>query len=195
MIKRLPFVLLLLSFAAWARAEDSFTKGLSAADFQSAGLSKLTPDELARLDALISGNRAGAVARATEETKKAVTETVRQQERAAAKKESAASAFIDRFKVVLKPGTEIDYTTLDATLPPGYSGWQKGQVFTLTNGQQWVVVEDGGDYETPTGRPTSVRIVPGSMGSFFMEIDHGGRVRVRFRGTINPPQEPAAPAR
>ncbi len=190
MIKRLPIVLL-LACAAWARAEDSFTKGLSAADFQAAGLSKLSPEELARLDALIAGNQAGAVAKATEETKKAVTETVRKEERAAAKKESATAALIDKFKVVLKPGTEIDYTTLDATLPAGYSGWEKGQVFTLTNGQQWAAVEEGGDYETPTGKPVAVRIVPGSMGSFFMEIEHGGRVRVKFRGTINVPQEPA----
>lgn len=191
MMKRLLPIVLFLACAAWARAEDSFTRGLSPADFQAAGLSKLSPEELARLDALVAGNREGAVARATEETKKAVTETVRKEERAAAKKESAAAALVDRFKVVLKPGTEIDYTTLDATLPAGYSGWEKGQVLTLTNGQQWTVVQDGGDYETPTGKPVPVRIVPGSMGSFFMEIEHGGRVRVRFRGTINVPQEPA----
>jgi len=191
MMKRLLPIVLLLACAAWARAEDSFTRGLSPADFQAAGLSKLSPEELARLDALVAGNREGAVARATEETKKAVTETVRKEERAAAKKESAAAALVDRFKVVLKPGTEIDYTTLDATLPAGYSGWEKGQVLTLTNGQQWTVVQDGGDYETPTGKPVPVRIVPGSMGSFFMEIEHGGRVRVRFRGTINVPTEPA----
>ena len=188
MPKRL-LLALLLAVAVKARAEESFTKGLSPDDFQAAGLSKLTPDELARLDLLVRGKQAGAVAKATEETKKAVTLTVREEERAAAKKEAAKASFIDKFKVVLKPGTEVDYTPLDATLPAGYSGWEKGTVLTLTNGQQWTCVQDGGDYETPTGKPVNVRIVPGSMGSFFMEIEHGGRVRVKFRGNVNLPPD------
>ena len=45
-------------------------------------------------------------------------------------------------KVVLKPGTEIEYTTLDAVLARPFDGWQNGTVFTLTNGQRWVVTDD-----------------------------------------------------
>jgi hypothetical protein len=198
MIKRLTLVLA-LTCAVSARADDSFTQGLSPADFQAAGLGKLTAGELARLDALVRGQQAGAVTKATEETQKKVEVAVRAQvqaeDRASARKEAASPSFIDKFKVVLKPGTEVDYTTLDAALIPGYSGWRKGTVLTLTNGQQWVVTEDGQDYETPTGKPVPVRILPGSMGSFFMEIEKGGRMRVKFRGNVSVPQESPPAAR
>jgi len=193
MIHRMALALALV-FAASARAQESFTKGLSPADFQAAGLSKLSPDELARLDALVRGQQAGAVSKATEETTKKVEATVREkvqaEDRAAAAKQASAG-LIDRVKVILKPGTEIDYTTLDAVLIPGFSGWRTGSVLTLTNGQQWTVVEKGEDYETPTGKPVHVRIAPGSMGSFFMEIEDGGRVRVKFRGNVTPAQPDA----
>ena len=192
MIKRLLLVLVLFS-AVLARADDSFTKSLDPADFKAAGLGKLTPEEIARLDALILAHQAGAVQKAAEDTKKAVTATVREEERAAAKKEAASGGFIDKMKVILKPGTQIDYTTLDAMLPAGYSGWTKGQVLTLTNGQRWLVIDDGGDYDPPSGKPVHVRIVPGSLGSFFMEIENSSRVRVRFYGNV-PTPEAAPPA-
>ena len=192
MIKRLLLVLVLFS-AVLARADDSFTKSLDPADFKAAGLGKLTPEEIARLDALILAHQAGAVQKAAEETKKAVTLTVREEERAAAKKEAASAGFIDKMKVILKPGTEVDYTTLDAMLPAGYSGWTKGQVLTLTNGQRWLVIDDGGDYDPPSGKPVHVRIVPGALGSFFMEIENSSRVRVRFYGNV-PTPEAAPPA-
>jgi hypothetical protein len=191
MIKRILLVLALAG-AVSARAGDSFTQGIAPADFQAAGLGKLTPDELAKLDALVLARQAGAAQKAAEDTRKAVTETVRAEERAAARKEASSSGFLDRMKVVLKPGTEIDYTTLDAMLPAGYSGWSKGQVLTLTNGQRWLVTDSGGDYEPPTGKPVHVRIVPGAMGSFFMEVEGGTRVRVRFYG--NAPEAAGAPS-
>ncbi len=189
MTPRSLILALALMLAVSARAQDSFTRSLPLADFQAAGLGKLSPDELSRLDALVRGRQAGAVSKATEETTRKVEATVREQVHAedrAAAQGQASAGIIDRMKVILKPGTEVDYTTLDAMIPSGYSGWHTGSVFTLTNGQQWTVTESGEDYTTPTGRPVRVKIIPGSMGSFFMEIEGAGRVRVKFRGNVNP---------
>ena len=188
MIRRLLIAIALVGAVA-VRADDSFSKSLSAEDFKAAGLDKLSPGELSRLDALVRGQQAGAVIKATQETQVKVEAKVREQvqaeDRAAAQKQ-ASTGLIDRVKVLLKPGTEIDYTTLDATLPPGYSGWHRGSLLTLTNGQQWVVTETGSDYTNPTGKPVHVRIVPSTMGGFFMEIEGGGRVRVKFLGNLAP---------
>jgi len=193
MFARLLLTLALLSAAA-ARADDSFTKGLSAEDFQSAGLGKLTPDELARLDALVRGAKAGAATKAAEETAKAVTAKVTQQVRQQVqeenrKAEASSPGIVERMKVILKPGTEIDYTTLDATLVPGFDGYRSGTVLMLTNGQMWVVTGTDSDYVTPTNKPVHVRIVPGSMGSFFMEIEGSGRPRVKYLGSTTPSAE------
>jgi hypothetical protein len=194
------FARLLLIFAALCagavRADDSFTRGLSPEDFQAAGLGKLTPEELARLDALVRGEKVGAAAKAAEETTKAVTDKVSQQVRQQVqeenrKAEAASPGIVERMRVVLKPGTEIDYTTLDATLVPGFSGYRTGTVLMLTNGQMWVVTGTDGDYVTPTNKPVHVRIVPGSMGSFFMEIEGSGRPRVKYLGSTTPSAEAA----
>lgn len=192
MTPRLPFVLLLLACVPAASADDSFTGALSPADFQAAGLGKLTPDELAKLDLLVRSQQSGAVAKATAETTQKVATTVRAQVQAEDRKESAG--FIDKMKVMLKPGTEIGYTTLDSTLVAIHeiNFGKGGAVFTLANGQMWRT-DDDDDWPSLTGKPVHVRIIPGSMGSFFMDIERGGRPRVRFAGTTAPAPA-AAPA-
>jgi hypothetical protein len=195
------------------RADDavSFSKTLTPAEFAAAGLDKLTPEQRAELDALVRARQSGAVARAKEETAKVVTDTVRAQttqevtkavteqvrtetaKKVAAQKAASAS-LIDRMKVVLRPGTEIEYATLDATLAGPFHGWEKGRIFTLTNGQRWVVTDDERYWAPDSGKPVHVHITPGILGSFFMEIEDGGRPRVRFLGNINPPRPTPTPS-
>jgi hypothetical protein len=181
-----------LAFIAAGRlSADTFSQGLSPADFAAAGLSKLTPDELARLDALVAGKQAGAVETARKETTTQVTATVREQVKAeyqeAARK---TQGIIERMSVVLKPGTEIQYTTLDSTIDPPFDGWFKGKVIELSNGQRWACTDSDEYYGTRTTKPVHVRIEPGSMGSFFMEVEGFGRLRVKYIGS-SPSQTPA----
>jgi hypothetical protein len=179
--------ILALSCATTALGDDaSFTKSLPPQDFSAAGLDKLTPAELNALDALVHARQAGAVAVAKDETAKEVENTVRvrvQAEDQKSEEKKASAGFIDRMKVMLKPGTEIGYTTLDSTILLPYDGYEVGTVFTLSNGQRWQVL-DSSDYEGAAKEPVPVHIVPGSMGSFFMEIERGGRPRVKFVGNV-----------
>jgi len=196
MLPRLTLILAVLCAGA-ARADDSFTKGLSPEDFKAAGLDKLTPEELARLDALVHGEKAGAAAKAAEDTAKTVTAKVSQQVRQEVQEETrkeeqakgSPTGIVERMRVILRPGTEIDYTTLDATLVPGFHGYRTGTVLMLTNGQMWVVTGTDSDYVTPSDKAVHVRIVPGSMGSFFMEIEGSGRPRVKYLGSTTPSGE------
>jgi len=193
MMSRLTLVLA-LACAASARADDSFTKALSPADFQAAGLGKLTPDELAKLDLLVRGQQTGAVAKATQETTQKVAATVREQVQAEDRKKQSAG-FLEKMKVMLKPGTEIEYTTLDSTLVDvtEIDFGRGGAVFTLANGQLWRTAVDD-TWPSTRGRTIHVRVIPGSMGGFFMEIEHGGRPKVKFVGSTAPtrPDAPAA---
>jgi hypothetical protein len=211
MLPRLSLILA-VACAATAYGQDSFTKSLSPADFQAAGLNKLTPEELAALDALVLGRQTGAVAKAKEETKiettKVVTEQVRQQvtqqvtlqvtqkvkaeDQQAEQKKPMSTEIIEKLKVVLKPGTQIEYTTLDAEILPPFNGWEKGTVFTLTNGQRWVVTDDGQYWSPRKTTPVHARIEPGALSAFFMEIDKGGRPRVKFLDNV-PVAAPAQP--
>ncbi|HEY5228385.1 MAG TPA: hypothetical protein VIJ19_07565 [Opitutaceae bacterium] len=188
--------ILFLACVSPALADDSFTKSLSPQDFAAAGLGKLTPAELAALDSLVHGSQAGAVAVAKDQTAKEVAQTVRIQVQAEDKKEAQkkeSAGFFDRLKVTLRPGTEVQYTTLDAAILPPFDGFEKGTILTLDNGQRWAVVDDSSDYRNPAKKPVHVHIYPGSMGSFFMEIEGGGRPRVKFVSNVLTFQAPKAP--
>jgi hypothetical protein len=178
---------LALAFVTPAFADEPFTKTLTPQDFAAAGLGKLTPEELATLDSLVHASQSGAVAVAKDQTAKEVAQTVRVQVQAEDKKaeeKKASTGFFDRFKVTLKPGTEIEYTSLDAAILPPFDGYEKGTVLTLDNGQRWVVTDDSSDYRNPVKKPVPVHIYPGSMGSFFMDIQGSGRARVKFLSSI-----------
>jgi hypothetical protein len=193
-MKPLLYLVLALASVSAARADDSFTKALSPADFQSAGLGKLTPEELARLDLLVRSRETGEVAKATADTAQKVAASVREQVQAEDKKQQSAG-FLEKWKVRLRPGTEIEYSTLDSAIVDIHeSNFGKGgAVFTLANGQRWRTDEDD-DWPSTKAGPVKVHIIPGSMGSFFMEIEHGGRPRVKFIGTTAPAQPAPAAA-
>ncbi|HZZ20854.1 MAG TPA: hypothetical protein VFE25_15880 [Opitutaceae bacterium] len=178
---------LALALVTPAFAEETFTKTLSPQDFAAAGLGKLTPDELATLDHLVHASQSGAVAVAKDQTAKEVAQTVRVQVQAEDKKEAekkASVGFFDRFKVTLKPGTEVEYTTLEANIVLPFDGYDRGTILTLDNGQRWAVVDNTSDYRGKVTKPVHVRITPGSMGSFFMEIEGSGRPRVKFVSNV-----------
>lgn len=169
---------------ATARAQEKFSQAVRPEEFVAAGLSKLSPEERARLDALVEAYKSGALAaaraevataaaaRATAEQKaaKAEAEVVATKAAAAAKSKPAGEGFLAKAKVLLTPGTEVEYETVQTKLLGEFRGWQTGTVFNLENGQRWRV--ESGSYTTPpeTG-PLKVRIVPGLMGSFFLEIE------------------------
>lgn len=179
-------------------AEPPFTRQLSPEDFASAGLKELTPAERERLDALIarrkrrpfpseSGKQAGPKR----------TSSRRDQGRRAAAKAAALAALPKPTpapaapaapragwlsKVTLKPGTAVEYETVETALVGDFSGWSVGTLFTLSNGQRWRVVN--GSYVAPKdSTPRKVRIVPGVLGSFFLDIEGiRSRPKVAFAG-------------
>lgn len=174
-------------------AEPPFSQAVPAPDFAAAGLGKLSPEELARLDALVRAYQSGALARARREaaaaSARAAAAEAKAAEAAARAKTTPPSApataagdkpdtsLLARAKVLLTPGTKIEYATIESRLAGDFRGWDGRTVFTLENGQRWQA--QGGDpYVTPAVRSPAVKIVPGAMGSFFLHVE-GVRPRVR----------------
>jgi hypothetical protein len=162
------FVLLLVVTIGDAK---EFSHSLTPEEFAAAGLNKLTADQLARLDALVGKKEAVVVSRVQAEAAAKQTET------AAAPRPSLLS----RMKVVLTPGTEINYESVETNLVGSFRGYGPGTLLTLANNQEWRVVE--GSYWVPAkhaDRPRKVVIEPGVLGSFFLRIEEGGRPKVKF---------------
>jgi hypothetical protein len=156
-----------------AFADTEFSKTLTPEEFSAAGLAKLNADELARLNALIEAQRSSSAEKARREAKG---------QRPVTEKEGG---LLDRLRVVLAPGTAIEYATVETQLTGSFRGYEPGSVLTLANGQRWRVVE--GSYWAPAKDANKVRkveIVPGVLGSFFLRIDDGGRPKVTLVGPV-----------
>jgi hypothetical protein len=167
-------------------AEREFSKTLSSDDFMAAGLAKLTPAEIARLDALVRGHQGGAGVAPQERATAAGEE--REAEKRGAEAGLAAAAekaakpeggLLARAKVRLAAGTEVEYETVESRIVGEFRGWESRTVFTLENGQRWQV--DGTQpYVMPPVHGPAVRITPGLMGSYWMTIE-GVRTRAKVR--------------
>lgn len=185
-------ILGLLAVTGWTwplrAAEPTFSGSLRADEFSSAGLEKLTPAERARLDALVRSYQQGTLEAARQQAVAAQVAKQAAEERAA-KAEAAAKArekrseepsLLAKAKVLLTPGTEIEYTTVESRLVGDFQGWQRGTTFRLENGQRWQVT-DGDEYVHPRITAPAAKIVPGLLGSFWLVVDGATRkVKVRL---------------
>ncbi len=198
------------------RAQDNkFSQEVRAGDFTAAGLNKLSPEELARLDQLVQAYKSGALAAAKREAEEAASAKAAAEARAAKAEADAKAAqareavavqkveetkraakpteaktekesgnvvtnLLSRAKVVLTPGTEIEYETVSTRLLSDFQGWHAGTVFVLENGQRWQVVSNESYVTPPEKGPKAVKIIPGAFGTFFLEIE-GVRVKPRIK--------------
>ncbi len=173
-----------------ARAQEKFSQAVRPEDLAAAGLTKLSPEEWARLDALVEAYKSGvmaaaraevaaaAAARAVAEKKAAKAEAGVVATKAAAAAKPAGEGFLAKAKVLLSPGTEIEYETVESRIVGDFSGWEGRAVLTLQNGQRWQIA-NGGTYTTPVLPSPNVKIVPANFGGFWMTIEGvANRVKV-----------------
>lgn len=184
--------------AVGLEAGRKFIDRLNASERAAIGLDAMTPEQMAALEAAVQRFAADlkheTVSSERQEARLALTEemnrrdellTQTRQELEATKstlkaRDSAAKeSLLERAKVFLRPGTEVEYTNLESRLVKPFNGWRPGTLFQLESGQVWQVVE--GEYWVPT-QPAGkkVAVVPGKFGSFFLEIE-GVRQRAKVK--------------
>lgn len=192
--------------ATRAADEVKFSTTVPAGDFSAAGLAKLTPAELARLDALVRDFKSGALeqarrdaavaaeARVQAEAKAARAEADAQAARADARAKAQAAetavknaekvaekkaekSLLARAKVLLTPGTEIEYSTVESRIVGEFRGWEGRTSFRLENGQRWQTAGES-TYVSPPLMNPAMKIVPGVLGSFWMTVE-GIKPRVK----------------
>ena len=185
--------------ASLGAADDNFSKAIPAGDFSAAGLAKLSAAELARLDALVRDFKSGALEAARREatvaaegrvkaeanaaraeaemraTKTAAEAKARAAEEAAAKK--SETSLLAKARVLLTPGTQIDYTTVESRIVGEFRGWAGRTIFTLENGQRWQSAGEG-SYYSPLVLSPAVKIAPGVLGTFWLTVE-GVKSRVK----------------
>ncbi|MDB6127076.1 MAG: hypothetical protein JWM35_972 [Verrucomicrobia bacterium] len=156
------------------RAEESFSKAIRPEDFRAAELDKLSPEALARLDGLVQAYKSGAVAMAraeAEERAAAAERMAREQQREQEKAAKASTpGFFAKAKVMLTPGTDVEYADIESRIAGDFQGWDGHTIFTLENGQHWKVA-NGGGYYSPTIANPKVKISAAALGGFWLKVE------------------------
>ncbi|HTL68443.1 MAG TPA: hypothetical protein VL200_12330 [Lacunisphaera sp.] len=178
--------------------EGGFSGSINPADFQAAGLNRLTPAERQRLDELVAAYRntaeekvrrtaeadvkaAQAEAKAAQAATNAAKAEVQAAKAEAGETKRESRGFFAKARVEVVPGTMIEYAVIKSTILGKFEGWEGRKVFRLANGQQWQVMNAGESYYTRPTENMEVEIAPARMGGFWMNFPTlQTRVRVRL---------------
>ena len=144
--------------AAAAAEFSTLEEKMSTQEYRAAGLEKLSPEELATLNAWL-------------------------QRRVAAGLGSAGARPTDEgFRASGFAGDGGDRKEITSRITGEFSGWGPNSVFQLDNGQQWQVT-DNSDFAIPAISNPAVRIEPMMLGSWRLKVEgynRGARVtRIR----------------
>ncbi len=167
-MKKCIMTLGLLILAVMAKADTGFLKTLPAEDFATAGLQKLTPEELARLEALVQRYKTGEVAEVRQQAEAQVSASQQEAEKkivAAETKARDAEAKANEAEMKAReaktkaaaapakkqPGWFTALITLnrasekpekeeplESRLAGDFDGWNGRSIFSLENGTRWV---------------------------------------------------------
>lgn len=157
MNKRFPAVLL-LALALPAAAQQGFSsleEQMTGKEFESAGLEKLTPQELEALNQWIRGRSLATLDAA----------------RAPALPPDGRGFENQQIK-------NMDRTTITSRLVGTFSGWDGETVFTLENGMIWAQADKDKFYIRPIENPV-VKIEPGAFKTWRLSVEgYGSECRV-----------------
>lgn len=189
-------LLLLITVAQGWADELDFTQSLSEADFTAAGIGRLTPAERRHLDKLIAAAQQNLAADARQSAEKAQAAKQKAEEAMAAKNAAEAEAramkaaakheaelskaesveakaskgFFAKAKVMIVPGTKIEYAEVQSKISGKFEGWNGRTIFYLVNGQRWQVANSDERYFTPPEDDLAVEIRPAAMGGFWLYL-------------------------
>jgi hypothetical protein len=166
-MKKCLMTLGMLVLVAMAQADTGFLKTLPADEFATAGLQKLTPEELARLEALVQRYKTGEVAEVRQEAeakaaasrqeaeKRIVEAETKAKEAESKANEAALKAREAETKTATAPGKKQPgwfkalltlsrasekpekEEPLESRLVGDFDGWDGRTVFSLENGTRW----------------------------------------------------------
>ena len=157
--------------AAWAE-EGQFTRMVKPDDQAAAGLNRLSPAELAKLNQLVEDYKSGALGGAQTPKK--------------------TGGLLSKVKILATPGAPIEYQPMESRIVGSLRGWDPRTIFVLENGQCWKVATDDHYYNGPiVVNPKVVIRHVSTFGGFKISIEGVGEVRVRLVGEVAPKTAPS----
>lgn len=165
-------VLLLLSVClpiTILAAEQGIEQTMTEDEFRAAGLNKLTAEELAALNAWLS--RASVKPATAQEPSESAVATSAASVAPAAPVADAGPALAPRYR---QSSSSNEPNRVQSHIAGVFSGWKKGTVFKLENGQHWQVT-DASSYSSSAKTNPEVEIKQAMFGSWLMKVGGGNR--------------------
>jgi hypothetical protein len=166
MKRALFWLMLALLLPVAIRAQENFTERLSPEERQSAGLDRLTPEQLVALNALVKRDR--------ESGEKSLRATVRAELREEVKQEARTEAKVEARKE--SEERRLAETRVLSRIVGKFSGWDGKTVFKLENGQIWRQADPDVHYVKPVDSPAV--LIEKVFGGWRLYDQEGGWVRV-----------------
>lgn len=176
-INRPVIILTALLLTQSTAVGGEFTRTLTPEKMRAAGLAKLTPEELAELEALVQQYKAGEPVSSSAPTTAATPATAAKAPAApesnqAAKSSSILPAWVGALLTLERIGSKgAKHEAMESRIKGEFSGWEKRTLFRLENGQVWTLVNDDSYVHTPVLQSPRVKITPASFGTFWMDVE------------------------
>jgi hypothetical protein len=169
-----PTKLLVILAVAWSTATAAdFARTLSPEEIQQAGLAKLSPEELGRLETLIERYKTGVAVPAPVPVASAPAATT--------KTNKNAPSWLHALVAAEGIGKQAEKPeALESSLKGDFEGWNGRTVFRLVNGQLWIQANSENYVHSPTLKSPKVKIYPASLGGYWLEIE-GVKERCRIK--------------
>ena len=151
-VAALVFAVLVMAFATPLAAQEfsSLEERMTDSEFRAAGLDRLSPEELASLNAWLQ-SRLNAIPNTT----------------------------VSRSQEGFKPDDGLfasggDRGDIVSTIDGAFDGWSKGTVLKLANGQWWEITDDR-SFAIPETQNPGVTISPAMLGTWLLKVDGDNR--------------------
>ncbi len=174
----LPFLALLLPAVLFGqdRPAQDIRDLMTEQEFRSAGLEKLSPEELESLNIWLYGKIEAEREAAAEEAR---TETLSQVVEEPDPIESFGRDSIRQSSAEREVEKQRNPDRIESRIVGSFDGWSGATVFHLENGQIWRQVQDE-RFVVPDMENPAVTIEKGLFGAYFLKVEgYGSRVKVR----------------
>jgi hypothetical protein len=153
---RLLALAALLPFAGASLAQQKIEQQMTYEQFKAAGLDRLSPEQLANLNAWLNGKLEVETAKAAETAKQ--------------------SGGDDRRGLIVASSRD----PVDGTITSTFTGFGKGRSYTLDNGQVWQQIDDVSLTGVKNANP-KVKITPSAIGSAWYLSVEGFNARAKVQ--------------
>jgi len=169
-----------LSAAGLVRGEDPFSRRVSAEEFRTAGLVKLSSEELAQLDALFQKYGVPPGSSRQPEPRAVAVQPPAPPAVPVDKSPGDSGVMAKARRIFSLPAAKPNPATIESQIDGWFEGWTRDTVWLLKDGTRWRVENNERPFKTRPAKDRKVKIYPAAINGHWLELpEFDQKLRVR----------------